>query len=128
VNKDTGKKPASAVQAEPANIEEAIRRRAYELYEERGRDRVEGRTSLHLCGKPAGRCGGAGKHALSQLQKDLDSSLWVSHHRLPDHRSRLLPIMRHRIPGQWDRTFQGQITSHPYVPAFRVRSQVVSLS
>jgi pyruvate formate lyase activating enzyme len=27
-----------------------------------------------------------------------------------------------RIPGQWDRSFQGQITSHPYVP-----SQLVSL-
>lgn len=39
--KDTDRKPASAVHKEPANlpanIDEAIRRRAYELYEERGR-------------------------------------------------------------------------------------------
>jgi len=39
--KDTGRKLASAVYDEsanlPANIDEAIRRRAYELYEEQGR-------------------------------------------------------------------------------------------
>lgn len=38
MNKNTGRKLASAVQAAPANIEEAIRRRAFELYEERGRE------------------------------------------------------------------------------------------
>jgi pyruvate formate lyase activating enzyme len=33
-----------------------------------------------------------------------------------------------RIPGHWDRSFRGQITSHPYAPGFRVRSQLISLS
>jgi Protein of unknown function (DUF2934) len=41
VNNDAGRKPVNAVRNEPsnvpANIDEAIRRRAYELYEERGR-------------------------------------------------------------------------------------------
>jgi pyruvate formate lyase activating enzyme len=32
------------------------------------------------------------------------------------------------IPGHWDRSFRGQITSHPYAPGFRVRSQLISLS
>ena len=32
------KKPPMAVQSEPRNLEEEIRRRAYELYEEQGRD------------------------------------------------------------------------------------------
>jgi pyruvate formate lyase activating enzyme len=33
-----------------------------------------------------------------------------------------------RIPGQWDRSFQGQISSRPYVPDFRALSQLISLS
>ena len=32
------KKPPTAAQAEPQNLEEQIRHRAYELYEERGRE------------------------------------------------------------------------------------------
>jgi hypothetical protein len=32
------KKPPMAVQSEPRNLEEEIRRRAYELYEEQGRE------------------------------------------------------------------------------------------
>jgi len=32
------KKPPMAVQSEPQNLEEQIRHRAYELYEERGRE------------------------------------------------------------------------------------------
>jgi hypothetical protein len=38
VQKDTGKKPASAVHTEPVNTDEAIRLRAYQLYEARGRE------------------------------------------------------------------------------------------
>jgi hypothetical protein len=42
VNKDTGTKRANAVHGVPANlpadIDQAIRRRAYELYEARGRN------------------------------------------------------------------------------------------
>ena len=42
MNNDTGRKPVTAVHSEPsdlpASIDEAIRRLAYEFYEERGRE------------------------------------------------------------------------------------------
>ncbi|MGI9102974.1 MAG: AmmeMemoRadiSam system radical SAM enzyme [Terriglobales bacterium] len=33
-----------------------------------------------------------------------------------------------RIPGQWDRSFQGQVTSRPFLPGRRLRSPLISLS
>ncbi len=36
--RDTEKKPPTSVQGEPQTLEEDVRRRAYELYEERGRE------------------------------------------------------------------------------------------
>jgi hypothetical protein len=38
VNRYTGRNPLSTVRSEPQNFEEEIRRRAYELYEECGRE------------------------------------------------------------------------------------------
>jgi hypothetical protein len=36
--KNPGKKPSANVDLNPTNLEQEIRRRAYELYEERGRE------------------------------------------------------------------------------------------
>ncbi len=39
------------------------------------------------------------------------------------------PTCKQRIPGRWDATFQGQITSHPFLPRLRrARSSLISLS
>ncbi len=38
MTKDLGKKPPTTAPSEPQNLEEEIRLRAYELYEERGRE------------------------------------------------------------------------------------------
>ncbi|HYY70174.1 MAG TPA: AmmeMemoRadiSam system radical SAM enzyme [Terriglobales bacterium] len=38
------------------------------------------------------------------------------------------PECHQQIPGHWDKRFQGQITSHPFLPRFRARSPLISLS
>ena len=38
------------------------------------------------------------------------------------------PKCKQQIPGRWDRSFQGQITSRPFLPRFRARSPLTSLS
>jgi pyruvate formate lyase activating enzyme len=38
------------------------------------------------------------------------------------------PKCNRRVPGRWDKRFQGQITSRPFLPRFRARSPLVSLS
>jgi pyruvate formate lyase activating enzyme len=38
------------------------------------------------------------------------------------------PKCHYRIPGRWDASFQGQITSRPFLPRLRARSPLISLS
>ena len=38
------------------------------------------------------------------------------------------PKCKQQIPGRWDRSFQGQIASRPFLPRFRARSPLISLS
>ncbi len=38
------------------------------------------------------------------------------------------PKCNQQLPGRWDKSFQGQITSRPFLPRFRARSPLISLS
>jgi pyruvate formate lyase activating enzyme len=38
------------------------------------------------------------------------------------------PKCNQQLPGRWDKSFQGQITSRPFLPRFRARSPLTSLS
>jgi pyruvate formate lyase activating enzyme len=38
------------------------------------------------------------------------------------------PNCKQQVPGRWDANFQGQITSRPFLPRFRARSPLISLS
>jgi len=38
------------------------------------------------------------------------------------------PKCKQQIPGCWDKSFQGQISSRPFLPRFRARSPLISLS
>ncbi len=38
------------------------------------------------------------------------------------------PKCNHQVPGRWDKSFQGQISSRPFLPRFRAHSPLISLS
>src|SRR5216117_2014619 len=63
------------------------------------RHRPRKRPAPRLCRKPSRTCRRSGRHSLRLVWRHADCPLWVFHPRLPHHRRRPLPRMRHAGAG-----------------------------